>query len=144
MGSRSNSIAKSAGPQHPKGSSTAVSGQHLELRQWSGPLPPAADLAAYDAVVPGCAERIVAMAESEQKHRHHLEDTVLTSDSRRSWAGLLGMFILAGMAIAGGIWLVAQGKSTEGLLVFAVETATLLFSLLKSFDERRRERQAHR
>lgn len=41
--------------------------------QFSGPLPPPGVLQGYEDVVPGAAERIIAMAESEQNHRHHIQ-----------------------------------------------------------------------
>jgi uncharacterized membrane protein len=39
-------------------------------QQFSGPIPPPQILGDYDKVQPGFAERIIAMAEREQSHRH--------------------------------------------------------------------------
>lgn len=39
----------------------------------SGPVPPAEEMARYEQVIPGSAERIIAMAELEQVHRHREE-----------------------------------------------------------------------
>jgi len=44
---------------------------------YSGPLPPAEQAAAWDAVVPGAADRILKMAEKQQEHRHELEKTTI-------------------------------------------------------------------
>lgn len=41
--------------------------------KFSGPLPPARELQAYEQVVPGAADRIVKMAEDEALHRRAQE-----------------------------------------------------------------------
>ncbi len=46
-------------------------------RHYSGPLPLPEDLAKYDHIVPGAAERILRMAEKEMDHRH-AEDSKLS------------------------------------------------------------------
>ncbi|WP_304455681.1 DUF2335 domain-containing protein [Nocardiopsis sp. YSL2] len=40
----------------------------------SGPLPQPSILREYDEILPGLADRIVSMAESEQKHRHRIDE----------------------------------------------------------------------
>ncbi|MBI3992282.1 MAG: DUF2335 domain-containing protein [Candidatus Lambdaproteobacteria bacterium] len=42
---------------------------------YQGPLPPASEFAKYDQVLPGAAHRILVVMESEQKHRHDLQQT---------------------------------------------------------------------
>ena len=58
---------------------------------YSGPLPPAAELAAYDQVHPGSANRIVVMAEQYAAHIQGLETTAFTlegaSRRRGQWLG---------------------------------------------------------
>ena len=44
--------------------------QISEQHHYSGPLPRPDDLAKYDQIVPGAAERIIKMAEAEMLHRH--------------------------------------------------------------------------
>ncbi|MBY6208781.1 MULTISPECIES: DUF2335 domain-containing protein [Halomonas] len=39
----------------------------------SGPVPPAAEIARYEQILPGAADRIFTMAEQEQQHRHQEE-----------------------------------------------------------------------
>ena len=43
------------------------------MEQYSGPLPKAEDLAKYEALLPGAADRIFVMAEKQLSHRHDLE-----------------------------------------------------------------------
>lgn len=44
------------------------------VRQYVGPLPLASELGVDEQILPGAAERILAMAEKEQSHRHQCED----------------------------------------------------------------------
>lgn len=64
------------------------------LQQHSGPLPAPADYERYSQLIPNGGERIMAMAEKEQHHRHRLEgfETI---------AAAIGH--LVGTAVAGGV-----------------------------------------
>lgn len=54
----------------------------IQRRSFQGPIPPPDIIAEYENVLPGSAERILAMAENEQKHRHSKENKQITMDSR--------------------------------------------------------------
>ena len=60
---------------------------------WSAPLPPPDLLKQYNEVFPGCAERIVAMAESQSSHRQQVESNVIagnvTSQTTGLWLGFI-------------------------------------------------------
>lgn len=60
----------------PKVSTTTTLAHH------SGPLPPPDDLHRYDQLLPGAAQRIIVMAETEQRHRISMEQATLVSDQR--------------------------------------------------------------
>lgn len=62
--------------------------------RFSGPLPPATEFERYDAVLPGSAERILAMAEKEATHRHGAEDSLVKEEIRASRTGQTFAFIL--------------------------------------------------
>ena len=49
--------------------------QNLVMRKvtYEGPYPPPSMLAEYNQIVPGSADRLITMAEEEQKHRQQLE-----------------------------------------------------------------------
>ncbi|MDI1300355.1 MAG: DUF2335 domain-containing protein [bacterium] len=53
--------------QSPQGRPQIVSAQY------QGPIPPSSEMANYNLVLPGAAERILLMAELEQGHRHAIE-----------------------------------------------------------------------
>ena len=83
---------------------------------WRAPLPPPNALARYNDVLPGAAERILQMAEKQQEQDHNaqmaaidIERTVVVSDSRRAYLGMLAGFIISLLVIGGGIYLIANG-----------------------------------
>ncbi|MCA6286920.1 DUF2335 domain-containing protein [Phenylobacterium sp.] len=59
-----------------------VQGMIVHQRTHRGPLPPAIEFRRYNTVVPGAADRILIMAENEQKHRHALETTAIGTEAK--------------------------------------------------------------
>lgn len=92
-----------------------------EIRFFSGPLPPPDVLARYNDAFPDCAERIVAMAETQGNHRRTLEIKELDASIRLSFRGQLIGSTIALIALLGGIWLVANDKSTEGFSLIVAD-----------------------
>lgn len=96
------------------------------FEEFRGPLPHPRTLQGYEDVKEGFAERIVAMAEKEQAHRHCCEDKVIkesTSSTRRGqWLGFcIAILFLAatiGLAVAGAT--VVSGILGGGTLVSLV------------------------
>lgn len=84
------------------------------VQQFRGPLPPPAVLRGYDEVVPGGAERILAMAERQAAHRQNIESR-----------GQLFGFSLAASAIGGAFLAVAAGVPLAGVAGVIVAVATL-------------------
>ena len=75
---------------------------YIQAASFRGPLPPPALFSHYDKTLPGSADRILKMAETEQSHRHGWEVSLLDaqrSDVRRGqWMGFgLG---IAGLVVA--------------------------------------------
>jgi len=64
----------------------------------SGPLPAPEDLAEYDAICPGAANRIIVMAETNMEHRHSMEKSVVRSEyglrTRGQWLALVALFAM--------------------------------------------------
>lgn len=76
----------------------------LLTQTWSGPLPPPAALEHFDRIVPGAAERILAMVEKEQAHRIDHEKSALSAAISDSKTGKAYGFFLALLAIGGAIF----------------------------------------
>lgn len=53
--------------------SNQIGAKITKVEQWAGPLPAPESLIKYNEAVPNAAERIVAMAENEMKHRHYMD-----------------------------------------------------------------------
>lgn len=76
------------------------------FERFSGPLPHPSTLRGYEEVKEGFAERIMAMAENEQAHRHKCEDKIVsesTATSRRGqWLGfsIAVLFLIASIVLA--------------------------------------------
>lgn len=95
-------------------------------QSYSGPLPPPAALEKYDQVLPGSAERILSMAESQHRHRQNLELNVVNSNISAQRLGVILGFVIAMTTILGGIYLVATGKPASGLAAIITPLAALV------------------
>jgi len=87
----------------------------VEISRYSGPLPKPEDLAKYEQVLPGSADRIIRMAEQQATHRQSLEKVVVESNVAVQKWGLVCAFVIALSAIVGGILLSLKGMSGVGL-----------------------------
>ncbi len=72
-------------------------------------------LVQYNEAFPGCAERIVAMAERQATHRQDLEKTAITSNRRRELTGQVFGLVIALSAIGCGTYLAMHDKPLAGL-----------------------------
>lgn len=88
----------------PKVQQNPNQGIIAQHQQWSGPLPPPEALAQFNDIIPNGAERIMAMVESEQKHRIDSESRILTATIVDNVRGMWIGFTLAGLAIGGAIF----------------------------------------
>ena len=111
---------------------------------FSGPLPPPEILAKYDAVVPGCADRIVAMAERNQKHRHEMEAVVLPagikSERRGQFIGAL--LYLASLGLGG--WCIYTGSPITGVTALLGVNGSFVALYIKSRSSKQDELQRKR
>ena len=98
----------------------------VEISRFSGPLPHPEDLAKYEQVLPGAADRIIRMAEQQAAHRQNLEKAVIFANVTIQKWGLGSAFVLAMTAIGGGIWLTAKGMSGAGLTAIISALAALV------------------
>ncbi|MBI1800726.1 MAG: DUF2335 domain-containing protein, partial [Chloroflexi bacterium] len=85
--------------------------------EFSGPIPPPSLLSQYEQAFPGLADRIVKMAEREQTHRHHIEDTRDEAAVTTTRMGLNRAFWLVMFISAGSVYLIATGRDTAGLIL---------------------------
>lgn len=111
---------------------------------FQGPVPPPQVLAGYNHVIPGGAERILAMAERQQAHRQDLESTVVKGNVRAELRGQILAFILGLVAIGGGIALIAYDKDTLGITSIVTAFTALAGVFVYGRYQQARERDAKR
>lgn len=93
----------------------------------------------YDNVIPGGAERILAMAEKQQAHRQDLEKSVIQSGVARETEGSRFGFILYMASLVSGTWLISTGKSTVGLVELLATTAAFAGLFVYSKESKKKE-----
>lgn len=119
---------------------TAAIGFRAQLDFFSGPLPPPEVLRRYNEIFPGCAERIVGMAEAQAHHRQYLEKTVIDSNVASQKAGMRYGFILCSIALIGGLGLLALDKSIAGFTVLLADLASFAATTIYLRWSQQRER----
>lgn len=94
--------------------------------KFSGPIPSPEVLEGYKTVLPDAPERILAMAEREQSHRHKLEQQQVSAYTRDikddRYEGRLGQIFavtIALTAIACGTYLAINDKQISGSIISA-------------------------
>ena len=108
---------------------------------FKGPIPPPIILAQYEEVVPGSAERLLAMVESQSAHRQALEKTVVNGDSKRAYLGLAAGFIVALAVVSGGGFLVYNGHDWAGASIITTVVVGLVGVFVYGTQTRKAERQ---
>jgi len=111
----------------------------VEVSRYSGPLPRPEDLAKYEQVLPGSADRIIRMAEQQATHRQNLEKLVVESNTGIQKWGLVCAFVIALSAIVGGVLLSLKGMSGAGLASIIGALAALVGVFVYGKSAQRKE-----
>ena len=98
----------------------------IQISRFTGPLPRPEELAKYEQILPGAADRIIRMAEQQSTHRQSLEVVVIGGNATTQKWGLACAFIIAMSAIWGGIWISLKGMSGTGLTAIIVALVALV------------------
>jgi uncharacterized membrane protein len=130
--------------QQPEPQVMQVEAPSHQSVSFEGPIPPPNLLREYDAIVPGAAERILAMAENEGRHRHALESNAIQaninaqekqlqinelqvtstfkSDRLGQWLG----FLISGGCVAGSIFLAIGGHTEIAAALAIIPSAAIV------------------
>lgn len=111
---------------------------------FSGPLPPPQILDAYDEVVPGAAERILKLAESQAAHRQSLERKVVESDIYKSYAGLTAAFLIVLASFACAVTIALCGYPWAASPFGVAPLAGLVWVFVRGTESRQAERAEKR
>lgn len=98
-----------------------------EVAEFSGPLPPPSYLRDYETIVVGAADRIITMAENEQKHRHRWELSALRNTTVGLWFG----FAIAIGLVGGGIYSVSIGQPYVAGIFLAASAVGMVPALIR-------------
>jgi len=113
---------------------------------YRGPLPPPSMLRGYEDVLPGSADRILALLEKQSAHRQELESKTIAANIRSRYIGQGFAFVLCFIVIVGGLWAIFLGQSLVGfaaiLLAVAGVAATFLGTRRQQQQELEEKRQA--
>jgi uncharacterized membrane protein len=129
---------KTPSPANARPSAIAVKTE----QSFSGPLPPPQILDHYNQIVPGAAEKIIALWESQVQHRQELEKKAITSDITQAYFGAILGFIIAMSAIGAGTFLAYIGRPTEGIAAIISALVGLVGVYGWGSYQRRKERDA--
>ena len=108
---------------------------------FAGPLPPPQILEKYNNIVTGAADRIIAMAENQAKHRHQLELEVINSEIKNSRTGLHYGLIIGLSSIIGGVVCILLGHQIGGSIIGGSGITGLVSVFVYGSRERRKERE---
>ena len=84
---------------------------HQSSASFEGPMPTPAILEGYERLVPGAAERILAMAESDTKHQHAIEFSALRAAEGEVKRGQIFAFIIGLAALLASMFALYMGSS---------------------------------
>jgi len=110
----------------------------MQLRTHSGPLPQPETFEGYERILPGCAERILVMAEKQQNHRMGLEKMHLGEQLFQSKLGQIFGLLIAAICIGTGAFLVMNSYEVAGSILFG----TTLLGLVTVFVIGKRSQHA--
>ena len=88
----------------------------FEISGYSGAYPPPDVIRMFDELTEHGAERILRMAEDEQRHDHKQANRLLSIEAASRILGQLLGFLLGALSITGSIWLISRGNSITGLV----------------------------
>ncbi len=98
-----------------------------EVQQlFSGPIPPPNVLENYERVLPGSADRIIKMAESEVRHRQEFEKINLTATIRETKIGQILGFLIGVTTIVAGTISAINGAEIAGTVIGSSGVAGLV------------------
>jgi uncharacterized membrane protein len=100
-----NNKQNSVGARNNKGKdvSAVVAGEFAE-EHFSGPIPPPRVLEGYEKIVPGAAERILAMAESDMRHQQQYDNAILKASKDNIARGQILGFLIGIATISASIY----------------------------------------
>jgi len=114
---------------------------HVSQTRFSGPLPHPDILARYEQILQGAADRIIAMAEAQSRHRQELETKALDSDIKNSRTGLHYGLIIGLATILSGAACIIVGQQWGGIFLGGAGLTGLVGVFVYGSHEKKKERK---
>lgn len=90
---------------------------------YEGALPHPRHFGEFESILPGSADRILAMAERQSAHRQEMEAKLLTGSEHRAGIGQYMGTALLLCGLAGGVWVTLAGQPVPGGILFGASLA---------------------
>ena len=100
---------------------------------FSGPIPPPNIIKGYEEILPGSADRIIAMAENQSKHRQKMEEIKFRSESRDGLLGIIFAFVLGISCIIVAAIIVILVPKSAGAIFGSLLGITGIGSIIATF-----------
>jgi uncharacterized membrane protein len=91
--------------------------------------------------MPGSADRIMTMAESQSAHRQEIEKRYLSHEITRSYIGVACGFMIGMTGIVASAYVILQGHDVAGSILGGSSLLSLVTAFLKGQQSRREERE---
>lgn len=109
---------------------TAIMAARMALSMYQGPVPRADELAKYNQIEAGMANRLVTMAENEQKHNHQMEQTYASNIMKVTIRAQVFAFIVAMIGMGSATFLTMMGHPTVGGITGGTSLIILVLAFL--------------
>jgi uncharacterized membrane protein len=106
-------------------------GQVAVQASYSGPIPQAQELAKYEAIIPGAAERILQMAEKNQAHQISIEIKALDAARREARRGQVFALLIALCAFGAAIAAMIMGYPVVASVIGGTTVVSLAVAFIK-------------
>ena len=123
--------------KHEESRPDATRQVHAEFT-YQGPLPPPSYFAGYEKAVTGSADRVLAMAEEEGRHRREQESITTRANINAVTRGQVFALTISILAIGAGTYLIATGKGAGGLAIILTDLVGLVGAFILGPRRKRR------
>jgi len=96
------------------------------------PLPLASEVAGYENLLPGSADRILNLVEKQAAHRQELEKAEIISDTKNSFYALVFAFVFAMSVLISAVVLILFGHSEAAAIVGVGGIGTVVGAFLQN------------
>lgn len=94
-------------------------------QMYQGPIPLASELAGYEQVCKGSADRIIAMAERQSAHRQDIEKMIVKGRTRDSLLGIIAAMLLSFFILVAGVFCILAGHDWAGSTIITIDIVGL-------------------